>query len=456
MVKTLRLALLLTLLAAAAVLYVLNQNFDPRFYRFLESDSGRAVAQIVGWSADFELPPTDVPESEMTPRELAVKQQLEAAVWENLPTHRVILRSGEILLGQVARYGPTHVEFEETYGQSGRLSAWIRRSRIRDVLHERPDPPSITYRDVRFQMEFPEFSLERRPPYTILTDENYFRVQDSVRTLHRLHDEFMETFGGLIARPERGKGIQLLFFGNARQYRDYADRHAPLLEHTSGFYSPQLDRLTVFNQVTSGQLNKARRTLREQADLYREQANTRQDLDRIQIWENDSHRNIEYVAELETRRTLRHEGAHQLFFTYGVHSSHHAENTWLIEGLALYCESEVFGAITPEQSALLKRHLEEGPWIPLAAIVESRSPRGFYVFGRSERVQLAYTASWAIVHYLMQPHRRQRFFDYIRYVRDPERLDTLAQHDRMDILAAFLGMSPASLEEDWTDYVRCL
>jgi hypothetical protein len=390
----------------------------------------------------------------MTLEEIQVKRELQAALWEDQPTHRMFLRSGEILTGQVAQYTPSHVEFEESFGDSGKLVARIHRTRIHDILHVNADPPPVTYRDVRFQMEFPEFSLKRCPPYTIVTDENFFRVQHSVRTLRRLHYQFQATFGSLISKPERGQGIQLLFFSNQDHYHAYADRNAPLLEHTSGFYSPKLDRLTVFNQVSSAQLKKVQEELDRQAMLYREQAESTHEVDRISVWENDSKRNIAYHAEVETRRTLRHEGAHQLFFTYGIHSSHHAENTWLIEGLALYCENDVLGEIPPEHSAVLKNHLHSGPWIPMSTIVESRSPRGFYVFGRSERVHLAYVESWAIVHYMMQPQRRDQFFQYIDYVRDPQRLDTLAVHSRLDVLAAFLGVSADALEEDWTLYVR--
>lgn len=452
--QTLRLTAVLATLGVALTAFVLNRNIDPRFYRFLQSDTGQTVAQIMGWSVEFDLPPPDIPESEMTEMELAVKRELEQIVRRGRPSHRLILDSGEKLTGRLLEVTPTYARFMETYGSSGVMAARISRGRIRAIEMMDHEIPAITYRDVRLKMEFPDFEFYLRAPYTVITDENYFHVQHSVLLLRRLHAAFTETYGSLITRPERGQGIQLLFFEEEEHYQQYANTYAPLLEHTSGFYSPKLDRLTIFNQITSGQLKDAKRELKRRERLYHRRAEDRGDYERLRLWRSDAERSILRHAEEQTRYTLRHEGTHQLLFTYGIHSTHHAENSWLIEGIPVYCEGTRLGELHRERVALLKGAQQSGKWIPLAELVDSRNPRGLFVFGGEEKVHLAYSEAWVLVHFLMQPKYRNRFFSYIRFVRDIENLDEIVSRSRVDVLAEFLDMDAASLDQAWQIYVQ--
>ena len=452
--KTLGLALVLALLGGAIVVLLLRQNIDPRLYRFFETSPGRTVANIIGWSVDFELPPPDKPVSEMTEIERTTKRDLEAEIRALRPVHRLIMKSGEIMEGKVLSYTDETITFQETYGNSGALAAQIRRSRVSDLEVVSDPIPNITYRDVRIKMEFPEFEFHRAPPYTIITDESFFRVQHSVKVLRRLHDDFLKIFGPLVTRPERGDGIQLLFFLEEKRYRRYADRYAPQLENSSGFYSPKLDRLIVFNQITSDQLKEAKRELEQLESLYRDGAASREELDRLALWRSDVARNILGHAERQTVYTLRHEGAHQLLFTYGVHSTQHAENSWLIEGLAVYCEQERIGDLPRDRVALMKRGLRDATLIPLKELVGSRSARGLFVFGNEERVWMAYTQSWALVHFLMQHKFRDQFFAYIGQIRDPAFVEQLAATPRIEMIAAAIGLSPDQFERRFTTYIQ--
>lgn len=452
--KTLGLALVLALIGGGGLLFLLRQNIDPRFYRFLETDPGRTVAEIIGWSVDFELPPPDKPESEMTEVERTTKRELEAEIRALRPVHRLIMKNGDVMEGKVLSYTDDMITFQESYGNSGALAAQIRRNRVSDLEVVSDPIPGITYRDVRLKMEFPDFEFHRSPPYTIITDESFFRVQNSVKVLHRLHDEFLTVFGPLVTRPDRGDGIQLLFFLEERRYRRYADKYAPQLENSSGFYSPKLDRLIVFNQITSDQLKEAKRQFEKLEALYRDSATSREELVQVELWRSDVARNILAHAESQTVYTLRHEGAHQLLFTYGVHSTQHAENSWLIEGLAVYCEQERIGDLPRDRVALLKRGLRDATLIPLGELVGSRSARGLFVFGNEERVWMAYTQSWALVHFLMQHRYREPFFDYIRQIRDPAFVDQLAATPRIEIVAAAIGLSPEQFERHFTTYLQ--
>ena len=190
--RTARLAILLAILAGAGVLYLLNRNIDPRFYRFLQSKPGRTVAQIMGWSVDFELAPPDIPDSAMTEDEIQVKRHLEALIRKGRPTHELLLVDGQKMVGRLVEVTESHVKFVESYGDGGALAAGIRIERVKDVLPYAETFPDILYRDVQLHREFPDLAFYRRPPYTVVTDENFFRVEASVKVLRRLHEDFLQ------------------------------------------------------------------------------------------------------------------------------------------------------------------------------------------------------------------------------------------------------------------------
>lgn len=450
--RLLRLGVLLALLSGAAMLFRWSRTADPRFYRFLRTAPGRVLARALRWDLPWRRGPDEKPESEMLPDERAVKQHLEEACAAAAPRERLVLDTGQALVGRLVEEHEDYVVFEEAYGQSGALSAKIRRDRIRALEPIREPLPSISYRDVRFQMEFPDLKLYRRPPYTIVTDESYFHVERSVRVLQELHEEFLRTFGPLVSRPRPAADIQVLFFSDEASFERYRRALAPGMAGARGFYSLGLDRLIVFNEKRAGYAADWTEEESPQpgagsgGSATEEAARRRRQL----------RRELEHEAEQRTFVTLRHEGAHQLFYTYGIHSQDRVENEWLIEGLATFCETRPIGEKDPPRVALLKRRLASGELMPLADLIKFRHVHGFMALGDPGRVEAAYAQAWALVRYLMEPARRNSFFEYIRYLRDPQRFYAVLGQDTAELLGRFLGCTPDQLEADWTAYVRRL
>ena len=452
--KTFRFTVLLVLLGATVITFFVNGNIDPRFYRFLRTGHGRTVAGIMGWSVDFDFQPADKPEAEMTGEELAVKRQLEGDVREGVAKHKLVLRNGEVLKGEIVdRDVFGGLTFKQSFGDAGSFCSHFPEYRVLRIENYGAEPPDISYRDVLFSMEFPELNFYRRSPYSVLTDQNYLQVERAVKDLQRLHYDFVRLFGPLITLPDRGEGIQLLFFQDEEKYRAYQRGYAPQLEHTAGFYSPKLDRFVVFNQATSGRRggNAFELAFKRRAAEAREGAPG--DLGRVREWRIEAGRSVMQYAEEQTRMTIRHEGAHQLFFTYGVHSRHHAENSWLIEGLASYFETVPPGGPQPDRLVMLKDARAKGGLIPLSELVNSRSPRGLYAFWGEQRVQLAYAQSWALISFLMRDQYRGDFFKYLEFVRDPAHVDDLASTPRVALLADSLGLDVAELQRLWELYL---
>ena len=85
-------------------------------------------------------------------------------------------------------------------------------------------------------------------------------------------------------------------------------------------------------------------------------------------------------------QTIRHEGTHQLLFKYGIHSSHHVEHEWLVEGLATYCEMPRVGDIDRIRLGRVIEKQEDYALIPLEELVNARQTGGFMALGTVEEI----------------------------------------------------------------------
>ncbi len=455
--RAVRLSFLLSLLTGPFLLYHLSRTANPYLYYFLTTTPGRRLAGMLHW----ELLPgheavRDRRVADMTKQERRVWEELQEQFLDRAPSHRLLLRNGNSMLGRLLDEGPRFIQFQESYGNHGSLSARIRRSRVLQLDPLASPAPEITYRDVQFKMQFPDLNFHKRHPYTIATDEKYARVEDTVRRLQRLHEEFLETFAPLARSESRGENIQVLFFSDEGAFRAYQRRHAPRMTSSVGFYSPGADRFVVFNQGNSEQMQAFLRRLEAQASRYREKENMYGGAQRIRAWEREAGERMSHMVEQQTVETVRHEGAHQLFFTYGIHSPHRIENEWLYEGLAAYCETEQLGDGNAYRSQLLREALRDGTLIPLEKLVNHRHGCGLFALGHEERVELAYTEAWALVHFLMKPRNRDRFYDYIRHLRDPAHFWSVVDEPRLELLCRFMGRPRDALEDEWGEYLRSL
>ncbi len=107
--------------------------------------------------------------------------------------------------------------FTEQFGDSGEFAATYPIQQVRKLEPLKIALPEVTYRDVRFQMEYPELFIYKQPPFTVASDESYFNVEHAVKTLQALHTRFLRVFGPL-ARTRTGETIQVLFLSDQEQF----------------------------------------------------------------------------------------------------------------------------------------------------------------------------------------------------------------------------------------------
>ncbi|HEY8239970.1 MAG TPA: hypothetical protein VIH35_00910, partial [Kiritimatiellia bacterium] len=281
----LRVTLLVAVFAGAYVLYRWSQKQDPRFFTFLASGPGRVLARLFNWQGmPMEQVVPEKAADELTPDEVAVKAKLEAAMAALVPTHRIELTDGQVMTGFVVSDTPQTLVFRQSYGDSASIESSYPRSRVRKI---EPNPvriPPVTYRDIRFKMEFPDQQFYKMKPYSFLTDESYLRIVHAVNELQLVYKQFRDSFAPLIDQGRLRDDLQVLFFNDEQRFRAYQRQLAPGLDYTVGFYAPSLDRLVVFNQAQGEDIRALQQEVDDREATYRQQARGQDDQRRVEEW----------------------------------------------------------------------------------------------------------------------------------------------------------------------------
>jgi hypothetical protein len=387
----------------------------------------------------------------LAPEELARKHQLETELAVERPTHRLKLRDGRILDGWVISESPATIRFRDGFGYSGYVVESYGRDSVAAVEALPAASFQVTSRDVRFSAEFPRFHFVKSPPYTIVTDESYGEVQKTLRVLTDLREQFRHHFAPLIRREDELRDVDVVFFGSEDAFRTYALRVAPSFVNSAGFFSSGENRLALLNQLSTTRYFQARNRLEERSRHYQDSPDAGPQLAALRS-------DITSEAKSINERLIRHEGAHQLFHAYHIHSRYGLEPTWLTEGLAQYCETPEIGRFHATLAERVTRARRAGQLLPLKTLLNHRDASGFFALGEG-RVELAYAESWALVYMLMQDASRSQFFDYVKSYRDISTYRQIAAVERAEpetLLEAQLKTDRNKLERQWDSFITHL
>ena len=170
---TLRLLLLTGLLSVLFVLYLYNRTHDPRLYEFLNASPGPALDDV------FEMSPRPDAVREKavdawTFEEKTMHHDIERAVLAEQAEDRIVCHDGRVIEGKILSESRSSVAIMQTFGAAASMRFNVKRTEISRIETHAAKPVNVSYRDVRFRMEFPEMNFYCRPPFTIVTTENYF------------------------------------------------------------------------------------------------------------------------------------------------------------------------------------------------------------------------------------------------------------------------------------------
>jgi hypothetical protein len=383
--------------------------------------------------------------------ELTRKTALEAELANERPTQRLKLRGGHVLEGRIVSETPSTIRFHDGFGYSGFVVESYKRSDVLAVETLRAASFEVTPGDVRFSAEFPQYHFVKSPPYTIVTDESFGEVQKILVLLADLREQLHQRFAPLIKQDGELHNIHVVFFGSEEAFRKYALRVAPSFVNSAGFFSSGENRLALLNQLGTSRYANAQVRLDERSHRFSNFAEAGPQLAALRS-------DMTSEAKSMNERLIRHEGAHQLFHAYHVHSRFGLEPTWLTEGLAQYCETPEIGRYHATLAGRVMRARKAGQLLPLKTLLNHRDPSGFFALGEGN-IELAYAESWALVYMLMQGECRGRFFDYVKSYRDIDNYRAAQALERAEpekLLEAQLKMNLNTLESQWDSFITHL
>ncbi|HTS18393.1 MAG TPA: DUF1570 domain-containing protein [Verrucomicrobiae bacterium] len=387
----------------------------------------------------------------LSAEEAARRRQLETELGAESPTHQIKFRDGHTLDGWLISESPSTIRFRDGFGYSGYVVESYPWGDVAAVEALPPCATDVSVQDVRFSAEFPQFHFVKSPPYTLVTDESYGEVQKTLRILSDLRDQFRYYFGPLIRRDERLRDVDVVLFGSEDAFRAYALRVAPSFVNSAGFFSSGENRLVLLNQLSTARYTEAQGRLEDRARRYGNDADVAPQLAALRS-------GVTSEAMSLNERLVRHEGAHQLFHAYHIHSRYGLEPTWLTEGLAQYCETTEIGRYHTPLAERVIRARRAGQLLPLTTLLNHRHPSGFFALGPGQ-IELAYAESWALVYMLMQDKTRPQFFNYIKSYRDVctyRQITAMERSEPEALLVAQLNINRNTLEHQWDSFITHL
>jgi hypothetical protein len=378
-----------------------------------------------------------------TDEDRAVQAELNKALTAAGPVQRLTYDRAKTMDGRVVEDHPGYIVFTEKFGENGEMSVTLPRERIVRIEPLNVPVPEVTLRDVRFFREFPDKQFYKKPPYTLLTEESFFAVEQIVKQQQELYTQFVDRVGALITAADRREDIQLLIFSDADEYAAYVRQRAPNLEGSGGFYNVAQDQLVVLHQRDADWVAEGHRKIAEIEEQQRDHLKTEIARQRFAQWKQENEGRLRAQAIETTRRAIRHEGTHQLAFTLGVQSPFQSGRGWVSEGLATFFETGKPGGANDSRRDELKLALAGGRLVPLQRLL---------AMARCESA-LDYAEAWSLACLLMQPEYRAGFLNY---------LDELRRHpapfsgDPAEELCRFLPFGPEELEPRWQAFIRTL
>lgn len=381
----------------------------------------------------------------------------------------IVLIDGSRVSGAILSETAEYINFRVHFGHSGSIVRKIFRNHIGTIeSRENVDEP-ITNEETTIRREFPNFHFFRSGSYSLFTDQDYFKITASVEILNNLYREFVGVFGPGISwgSGPRASRAYVLIFGNQLEYLEYARRSGVGLAQSSGFYSPERNRLAFFNFFEAPQFRQTQEYLARQrakiAELKQQNASNKNknydtyqyNLRLIESYEAELQsyeRNETFTAKENNITTLRHEAAHQLSYNLGL-ITHPYFDTWLLEGIACYCEAPYMGQISRGRVIVARNSFDSKTHIPLRRLFEL-SEGGLFYTQTGAAVSMAYAQSWLLVYWMMQPARVERFFAYIKDVQQMRR--PAPAGERIRIFEQALGVSLDALEIELADVVKKL
>ena len=390
----------------------------------------------------------------------------EKASWPEGAKHRVMLKNGEVVGGEIVKKTDQALTVRQKLEEGGAISLDLSLERVETIDLWRPElNPGERFQVLKSQN--PDFKLIQKNYYHILTSEqDPAELKLYVNELDHFYHDFLMYFFDLIDRDRQPEPLDVVIFGTRNEFDamlreiGYNFKSNPI-----GFYHFNQKKLFFYNAKTESGFQKAVGRSRQfqahmeklgseiQAQYGSQSTKVQGAIERASDQAERYELQVNAEARTRTLGVIRHEGAHQLFHLLGIMPSELYQGGWLVEGIAVYGETEPIGEVHETRLIELRYELESRDLMPLEYLLNFGRGTDFHKMDPLY-ANLAYAESWAFIYFLMHQGYGKQFFDYLKALR----LQSAEFNSTLDraLLEQHIGKNVKDLEQDFFAFTKRL
>jgi len=330
------------------------------------------------------------------------------------------------------------------------------------------------------------FRVLRSDHYRIGYNCDDIFAETTAERLEKLYEEFIAFFEERSFEPiPISDRLEVVLFDSEQEYQQHARNISNEMSHTSGFYSGKTGRCYFYDSISHSnssyrnnreQLQKHHKKLKEirnqvydnsNPDMYyvftdkngqKKKLNHMQMIQELNRQEQHLKKEFEKLGNFYRNKNISvtiHEGAHQLSYNCGIHSSYFKTPMWLVEGLAVYFETP--GQDQWRQPGLLHHnHIKtfKAKYLRKEHIALEKLITQDSLLNPSQgqhHTQNSYAAAWALFYYLVD-QKHDAMFDYIFNLSLRISNKSYTARERRKDFEHFFG-NLDELEKNWIQYI---
>lgn len=441
--------------------------------------------------------------------EFAEDEKTAEGVWNYQNDIVIKLTNREILDAKVVSVAPDRVTIRHSLESGGSIEQEIERSKIDSLVFKPILNAETEAAKAKLQKLFPQMKFYDEGNFTLFTDSYLTWVKEYKGILRHLNTEFYFRFFGLVKERHPARQSFVVVFDDWVKFVEYAVADGVPGWAVLGYFKPDDKVLYMFNtlgdrfsdfiseaivgqveEVINQAVGEVSRGVDQRYEVFIEgQGNTIKDKFRR------AHSEIAGEFRNMTNSTLRHEFTHALFHNWGLQNisisktkgddrKHlteekkkfletkdiakkrqilrqllslrareeelplEAANSWFVEGLASYCETDPCGEENDNWLFVFQEMMKKGRVYPLEQLTVYRigSFPGVY----AEAMLDAYAQSWAFVTFLM--HRYPE--EFMNYQMKMAKETPKGNEDFQWLLEALGKQDARTLQEEFIAYMK--
>ncbi len=373
--------------------------------------------------------------------------------------HMVWLTNRERLGGTIKRVQDNVLTLRQNLDGGGAIEQDLELNRIEKIAFWPPIQENAEERLAETLKQYPSSAFLKEEYYNVVsTEQDPADLRRFLRTLNQFYHEFLLYYFDLVNLETPPGPLDVLMLGTREEFDAVLKEIGfNVKSNPIGFYEFKNKILVVYNARTNAgvDLNVAKgQAFRAEMDEMMKKnpyAHAQAEIAK----EKSADQELKMMGDMlkQNIHVIRHEGGHQLFHLLGITPLEVYAGGWLIEGLAVYCETTPIGEVNDEWLMLLRYELEEGTLMPLSYLVNFARGTGFHRLDPSY-AKVAYGESWAFIYFLMHEGYRNQFFEFLKSMRT-QGADYGAD-DEKKLLEQHLGVVLSELEPKFMDFVKSL